>query len=115
MLPMLGGICGSIRTRLNTVATHQHLSRMQKAAVEIIPRRLLANRSLVTPFPIIPALVDRLRLFLPTRWRVDNPRSQHAFAARADHRLRPGNNPALVARPAHLRSPDQVANRYSRR
>jgi hypothetical protein len=41
-------------------------------AVKIISRRLLGNRNLVTSFPMIPALVDRSRLFLRAHWRVGN-------------------------------------------
>src|SRR6266487_375249 len=92
-----------------------------RADISLVPKKPPSRLSrggflvIVTSFPMIPALADRLRLFLPAHWRVGNLRPQNASAARADHRLPLDNNLAVAARPAHWRSPDRAASCYSRR
>src|SRR6266478_1123656 len=87
MVSLFGGISGSITTT--------SLRYAKKPPSKSLPQRLLGNRNFVMSFPKIPVLADRLRLFLPARWRVGNLQLRRAFVGRADHRLRPDNNLAV--------------------
>src|SRR5262249_16243004 len=103
----------------NMMQAQAHLAdnrsiRTQKAAANN-SRRLLDDRNSFTPFPSIPASVDRSLLSHKVRDRVGKPRVPRGFRAQLDHLLHRDNNLAVAARPAHWQLPGRAAGYYTRR